>query len=259
MCRPSFAVVILMLVGCCALAACVSTDQHRQALANVNATLNERDKQLAALQADRARLARELDAARSSGKKETTALQSQVAATQEELEALRQQREAAEKRLAMFKAFTAKLQKMITAGDIKVYVRQGRMIVALRSSVLFPSGKADLSARGKRTLASVATTLKEFPDRQFLVAGHTDTVPIKSGEFPDNWQLSTARAVTVVRFLAEQGVAPKQIAAAGYGEHDPVRSNKTSKGRALNRRIELILVPNLAELPKIRGLVDEGT
>ncbi len=254
------AIVWLYILPAVGLLGCVLADDHRKALDDANkqcmtarnAALKEKDQQIAALRA-------EYEATKAAGKKQETALQSEMAATKEELAALRQQREAADKQLAMFKAFTAKLQKAISAGDIKVYTRHGRMIVALPSGVLFPSGKADLSDRGKRTLTSVATTLQEFPDRQFMVAGHTDAVPIKTGEFKDNWQLSTARAVTVVRFLEEKGVAPKQIAAAGYGEHDPVRSNKTNKGRALNRRIELILVPNLAELPKVKGLVEEGS
>lgn len=176
-------------------------------------------------------------------------------ATQEELAELRQQRRETEARLAEFKRLTRRFQKMIDAGKIKVYFRRGRMMVALPSAVLFPSGKAELSKPGMKALSTVAETLKEFSRRRFIVAGHTDNVPIrsKSGEFKDNWELSTARALTVTRFLITQGFSPRSLAAAGYGKYDPVRSNRKRGGRRRNRRIELILVPNIKPVPGLPG------
>jgi chemotaxis protein MotB len=85
--------------------------------------------------------------------------------------------------------------------------------------------------------------------RSFQVAGHTDSLPIKKkGEFTSNWELSTERAVVVVKFLAQQGVSSNVLSAAGYGEFDPIASNGDNSGRAKNRRIEISLVPNIEEL-----------
>jgi chemotaxis protein MotB len=89
---------------------------------------------------------------------------------------------------------------------------------------------------------------KTLKGRTFQVAGDTDDVPIKTQRFPSNWELSTARAVEVVRFLIAQGVDPHALSAAGYGEFDPVASNDKADGRAKNRRIEIALQPNLDEL-----------
>jgi len=93
--------------------------------------------------------------------------------------------------------------------------------------------------------------LAALKDRHFVVAGHTDDIPIKTEEFANNWYLSTARAVSVVQFMIEQGFPADHLAAAGYADKDPVSSNKTKKGRQKNRRIEIILVPDLSELPKL--------
>jgi chemotaxis protein MotB len=98
------------------------------------------------------------------------------------------------------------------------------------------------------TDAQVARVLATIPGRAFQVAGHTDNVPIDSARFPSNWELSTARAVEVVKLLVSQGVGPKTLSAAGYGEFDPVASNDAPDGRAKNRRIEITLQPNLDEL-----------
>src|SRR5262249_16263869 len=117
-----------------------------------------------------------------------------MSATQKELDELRKQHAESEKRLAAFKALTARFQKMIDSGKISVAFRNGQMIMKLPSGILFASGRADLSKDGQGTLSEVAGVLKDFPDRKFLIAGHTDNVPLPSkGHFKDNWELSTAR------------------------------------------------------------------
>jgi chemotaxis protein MotB len=217
----------------------------------------DRDFAVARLQDQLAQTAGTLAMTREQAAKERATMEGQLAASKEELDAVRQQRILTEARLAEWKKLTDKLAAMISAGKITVHIRHGRMLVDLPSSVLFASGSADLQAAGKPTLASVAAVLKEFPDRQFLVAGHTDTVPIGKSPFKDNWELSAARALTVTKFLIESGLQPKSLAAAGYGEWDPVGNNRVDKGRQQNRRIEIVLVPNLAELPKMPGVGGE--
>jgi len=172
-----------------------------------------------------------------------------LTATQEELETLRKQRVETEKRLAAFKELTERFQKMIDAGKIEVKIRDGVPLMALPAEVLFPSGSAALSRPGELAVMEVGVTLKQLPNRRFMVVGHTDNLPVKSATYKDNWELSTARAVTVTQFLIGVGLSPKMTMAAGHGEHDPVTPNKTREGREKNRRIEIILMPDLAEMP----------
>lgn len=232
------------LIALCA-SACVSRSKHDATAAK----LGDAEAENAELRRQRDRLQGELEAAR-------VVMEGKLAATQEELEELRVQREAQKAQLELFRKFTEKLQSMIAVGDIDVYMRRGRMVVGMPSQVLFPSGQHELSEKGRGTLKKVAGALKEFPERRFLVAGHTDNKPI--GEklktlYEDNWDLSARRALVVTRFLIAEGVAPGSLGATGYGEHDPARTNKSPGGRAKNRRIELIVEPLLAELPRLPG------
>jgi len=148
----------------------------------------------------------------------------------------------------------AQLRSMIDAGKLKVVIRDGRMIIALPNDVLFDSGKTVIKPDGQAALAQVALVLAGIPDRHFLVAGDTDDVPIHSSRFPSNWELSTARAVEVVKLLVDKGVKPEMVAAAGYGQFDPIVANDTPEHRAQNRRIEIVLQPNLADLPSLEVL-----
>ena len=100
-----------------------------------------------------------------------------------------------------------------------------------------------MKEQGKTALAEIAKVLKPMKDRHFEVAGHTDDVAIQSPRYPSNWELSTARAVTVTKLLVEKGVDPKELSAAGYGEFAPVAENASAEGRAKNRRIEIVLLP----------------
>lgn len=180
-------------------------------------------------------------------------LQGQKAATEKELAELRRQKEAAEKRIAAFKAMQQKFRALVDTGKLQVAFRNGQMTLKLPSGILFPSGSADLSKAGQAALTDVVKILLEFKDRRFVVAGHTDNQPIRTKAFKNNWYLSTARANSVVQFMIQQQFPAKNLAAAGYGEFDPVAPNDNDQGRELNRRIELILVPNLEELPTLAG------
>jgi chemotaxis protein MotB len=217
------------------LSACVTQAQYDTALKDLEKAKSERqtcDERLAQLE---------------------TQMQSELSATKEELEELRKQRAAVDEQFA---ELTGKLQSMIDAGDLEVYMRRGLIMIGLPSQVLFPSGKAELSERGQKALARIATVLAEMPDRRLQVAGHTDNEPIGEKlkvEWQDNWELSTARALKVTRFLVDKGVKPENLAAAGHGEFDPVSDNKSANGRRRNRRIELILVPDLSGLGRAAG------
>jgi chemotaxis protein MotB len=167
------------------------------------------------------------------------------------LEELRKQKAAAEERAAVFRNLVQKLHAMISSGQLKVIIRDGRMLIALPNDVLFDSGKTALKPEGQVAIGGVAQALATITDRHFLVVGHTDNVPIHSAHFPSNWELSTARAVEVTKLLIADGMNPKLLGAAGYGEFDPVAQNDTPEHKAQNRRIEIVLQPNLSDLPSL--------
>jgi chemotaxis protein MotB len=179
---------------------------------------------------------------------EKGSLASALADAKARLEELRKAQAAAEARLALFKQLALKFQKMIDAGQLKVTLRNGHMVLQMANDVLFDSGRTDIKSTGQDALRQVAAVLKTIADRHFQVAGDTDNVPIQTAMFPSNWELSTRRAVEVVHYLVAQGMRPQLLSAAGYGEFDPIVSNDLPDGRAKNRRIEITLEPNINEL-----------
>lgn len=186
-------------------------------------------------------------------------LEEALEASRAELDELRRARAQTEERLNEYRNLASRLASMVESGQLTVKIREGRMVIELADNILFDSGRTDIKEDGRLALQELAAVLQEVDDRNFLVAGHTDNVPISSGRFSSNWELSTARAVEVVKFLQEQGVDPTNLAAAGYGEFDPVADNEDREARALNRRIEIILMPNIEELPSVPDDVFEGS
>jgi chemotaxis protein MotB len=187
--------------------------------------------------------------------KEQLAIAEGKATTDEEkaqLEELKRFRAEAEARQKLMDDLVAKFKKLIDTGKLKVVVRRGRLVLQLHNEVLFDPAKAEIKPAGKAALTEIAATLKTVTGRKFQIAGHTDAIPIKSKEFPSNWELSTARALEVLRLLVSLGVNPAALSAAGYGPYDPVGNNNTGVGQALNRRIEITLVPDLGELAKLQ-------
>ena len=177
---------------------------------------------------------------------------------QKRMEELRKAQAQAEQRAAQFRKLVTQFKSLTDAGKLQVEIRENRMIVRLGDKILFDPGKTDLKAEGKDALGQVSTVLKEIPNRNFQVAGHTDNAPIKSGRFRSNWDLSTARAVEVVNFMISTGMDPKRLSAAGYADQSPVAPNDTPENKAKNRRIEITLVPNLDDLPPIDDALKEA-
>ena len=264
-------IALFLVAGSLLASACVTTGTHEKKIAELEKKKAELDEKLKATLAERDSLQKSLD--------NTTALAGELKQRLEKLgqnvdkltsekgqlsktlddaklrlEELRKQKLAAEERAATFRNLMQKLRAMIDAGQLKVIIRDGRMLIALESDVLFDSGKTNLKPAGEAALAKLAPVLAGITNRKYLVAGHTDDVPIKTAKFPSNWELSTARAVEVVRFLVSNGMKPQQVAAAGYGEFDPVSPNDTPEHRTQNRRIEIVLQPNLSDLPSLDGV-----
>ena len=123
---------------------------------------------------------------------------------------------------------------------------EGKLTLTIVESILFDSGKADVKEEGILTLKKVADVLKSAQDQDIIVAGHTDNVQILgklAKVYPTNWELSAARAISVVKLLVADGIDPKMLSASGFSEYQPVADNETPEGRAKNRRMEIILMP----------------
>ena len=130
--------------------------------------------------------------------------------------------------------------------DINIKVDKGVVYIDISDKMLFTTGKYEVTRQAKDVLGKVAMVLKNQPNIEFMVEGHTDNVPYRSGLLLDNWDLSVKRATAVVRILQNQyGLDPKKMAAAGRGEYHPLRDNSTAENRAVNRRTRIVILPQL--------------
>ncbi|MCB5195619.1 flagellar motor protein MotD [Deefgea salmonis] len=140
------------------------------------------------------------------------------------------------------------LGSLIDQGKVKVTQSKRGIAVEISDSILFDTGRADLQASSEDALSTIADLVKGS-DNLIQVEGHTDNQPIRAGQFPSNWELSAARAASVVRLFEQAGVAPQRMAAIGFGEFRPMDTNDAAQGRAKNRRVTLnILADNKDEV-----------
>jgi chemotaxis protein MotB len=164
-----------------------------------------------------------------------------------EVQSSKQQLEVAkadlERKSAEYEQLAGSLKGEIEAGRVELTELRGKMTVKMKDKILFSSGSAALGKDGRNALQAVADALRSVQGKTIRVEGHTDNVPTTGSAFPTNWHLSTARSLAVVRFLESAGVDPTKLAAAGYGQFQPVSTNDTPEGRSLNRRIEIVLAP----------------
>jgi len=136
--------------------------------------------------------------------------------------------------------------------ELNIEVRSGKVYVSMSDKLLFRTGSANVEDKGKMALKTLAVVLEKNQQIDIMVEGHTDNLPIKNSSYKDNWDLSTARATSIVRILSQDyKVAPVRLMACGRSEYSPVANNKTPDGRARNRRTEIILSPKLEQLYKI--------
>jgi chemotaxis protein MotB len=149
-----------------------------------------------------------------------------------------------EKKSGEYEQLASALRGEIEAGRVELMELRGKTTVKMTDKILFASGSATIGQDGRAALRKVSEALRSLQGRAIRVEGHTDDVPTgASGPFPTNWELSSARALAVVRFLQETGIDPTRLSGAGYGEFQPIAGNDTPEGRSLNRRIEITLVP----------------
>lgn len=153
------------------------------------------------------------------------------------------------------KALLASVQDALmgfNSDELSVTMKNGKVYVAMSDKLLFQSGSAKVDTRGKEALSKLASVLDKQTDIDVFIEGHTDSKPINTAQFKDNWDLSVIRATSVVRILTKDyGVNPLQIQPSGRGEFMPVADNETNEGRSKNRRTEIIMAPKLDKLLQI--------
>ena len=136
--------------------------------------------------------------------------------------------------------------------ELSVEIKNGKVYVSMSDKLLFKSGSAAVETKGKEAIKVLAGVLEKNPDIDILIEGHTDNVPIKTAVYQDNWDLSVARATSIVRILTvDYKIIPTRLTASGKGEYSPRATNETPEGRALNRRTEIILSPKLDEIMQL--------
>jgi chemotaxis protein MotB len=138
------------------------------------------------------------------------------------------------------------MQEEVEKGEVTITQLKDKLTLSMVEAILFDSGSSKVKKNGEKVLDRVAGILKKATDKQIRIEGYTDNVPIGGAladKFPTNWELSTARATNVVRYLQRVGIDPQLLGACGYSEYRPIASNKTDQGKAKNRRIEVVLTP----------------
>jgi chemotaxis protein MotB len=241
---------IAVLAAALVASGCVSTgtfDKMQAGKDDQIATLQQQkaalDKQVAAMQQDNGSLKQQL----ADCNRQSTAMQEQIGFLGQQRSVLL---EASKQHQQQYDALLKSLSSEVEKGQLQVRQYKDMLTVDLAEQIFFDSGRATLKAGGKEVLKKVGAALKGYQDKIIRVVGYTDNVPVAKSlqaRYPTNWELSVARATTVVRFLQDVGVPPERMVASGRGQYDPVVSNDTPEGRQKNRRIEIMLIDqNLA-------------
>jgi chemotaxis protein MotB len=263
--------ILVVTISSLLIASCVPTRRYRDSQSALQSVRNDSAAlagQVATLQSEVGQLKQQIgdlnkkvaDLNNQAGMLSSDAAnkQSQLNMSKEEL--ANQQRRLAELQALMNqqkKAIEEIRKKMTEAlvgfnsNELSVSIKNGKVYVSLQENLLFPSGSAVVNPKGKQALGKLAEVLNNNPDITVDIEGHTDSVPIR-GRYQDNWALSTARATSIVRILTtDYQVDPVRVVASGHSSYDPVQTNSTADGRALNRRTEIILSPKLDELYRL--------
>jgi chemotaxis protein MotB len=235
----SVALVTLFAAGCVSQGEFDKLQSEKnQEISSLQSSRSALEQQVSNLEGQRASLEKQKD----SLTKEKDSLTQQISA----LEAQRAQLQSSEKvSEARYDKLLADLNEEVKKGQVQVRQLKGMLTVDVAEQLFFDSGRANLKDTGREVLKKVADSLKSYDDKAIRIVGHTDNVPISGGlqkVFASNWELSAARATTVVRFLQDAGIPPERLVATGRGEYAPVAPNDSPEGRQKNRRIEITLI-----------------
>ena len=250
--RGSLRIGIALLAAGCLASGCVSTSTYDKMKA-------EKDSEIEALQQYKNAMERRrtfLEQQRIAMEKEHEALKQQIAELERQVNvksvtvgSLERQKEllvaANQRRQRQYEALLQDLSHEVERGQVQVRQYEDMLSVDLAEQIFFDSGRAALKQGGKDVLKKVAKALKGYDNKIIRVVGHTDNVPVAGSlrrTFPTNWELSVARATTVVRYLQDAGISPGRLVASGRGQYAPLAANSTPDGRRKNRRIEIMLI-----------------
>jgi len=216
-------------------------------IARLNSRVNDLNKKIGELNSENDNLAKDANSTQSQLEENRRALLNQQGKTKQLQDLLDAQRAKS----TALRQKMAEALKGFNSDQLTVTQKDGKVYVSMQESLLFPSGSAVLNQQGVSALGKLAEVLNQNPEINIDVEGHTDSIPIRI-RFKDNWQLSTERALSIVRVMIDNyHVNPNNLIASGHSEYEPVASNATPEGRAKNRRTEIILTPNLDEMYKL--------
>ena len=239
------------------LSGCVSTNTYKK-------METAKNQEIAALQGEKAQLVKDrndlnqqtisLQQGKLTAEQGKLTAEQQVEAEKQRIAALEQEKAAlltaSQQAQQQYEELVQGLSQEVEKGQLQVRQYKNMLSVDLAEQIFFDSGRAQLKTAGKDVLKKVGNVLKGYENKIIRVVGHTDNVPLSKSlqaSFPSNWDLSVARATTVVRFLQDVGVPPERMVPSGRGEYDPIAPNDTKEGRQQNRRIEIMLLDqNLA-------------
>jgi len=260
--RPLFALLALVLFG----TSCVTKKKFDQTELRKNKLMVDSvstHTELDELNAAKAKLLQEYQQYQGSTEEEKAALLAQLGQRDTELQqmdgALKARAEnlrQLQTRIDQQNQLVSKLQQTVSnaliafdSDELTVEIKDGVVKVSLAENLLFAPGSAKMDPKGVEALGKLAVVLKNNPDVNISVVGHTDSIPIRTARYTDNWDLSVDRAVTITRLLSDKyGVDGKRLQATGRAAYFPVATNSSKEGRALNRRTDILLTPKLDEL-----------
>lgn len=237
-------------------------DELNTATIKLNACLEDKqnlNQQISRLNNTNAALLNNVGDLATLSKKEAENLERSLESIKEKDLAIQSMRDAISKKDSVTLALVTSLKGALgnmNDEDIEINVEKGVVYVSISDKLLFDSGRYNVTDRAKEVLGKVATVVKNKPDIEFMVEGHTDDKAIKTSMFEDNWDLSVKRATSVVRILQDEfGVEPARMTAAGRSYYVPVATNETAEGRAKNRRTRIVVLP---KLDQFYGMIEEG-
>lgn len=244
---------LLMLLSIVVLmSSCVSKKKWTQLLSDKEAT----DQMLAAEKSKTAELEGKvagLESDQATLKEETARLATEVSQVKNDLESSQASASEAMSKLKLsesdLSSLKTKVQSAVSGGGFDLSPKSGRLFVTMAEPILFNSGSVRVKRDYNPTLESMAAVLNGNPSLRLIIEGHSDNVPVKAGvAYSDNWDVSLARAKSVVKKLIKMGVSPNQLLPTGRGEFDPLSSDDSADSRKMNRRVDFIVMPDLSTL-----------
>lgn len=227
------------------LSGCVSKSKHLKELEALQGDVKKEQSTVADLNKEKQELEEKLIATT----KDRGALKTSLEEMKKAMEEMKKNQAAQKQRLQEFSDLTNRFKALTDAGTLSVRILDGKMVVSLGSDVLFASGSAKLSTQGLEAIKAVTAQLVNIPGKVYQIEGHTDNIPIATAVFPSNWELASARSLTVLKAMTDAGMPATRVSAASFGETQPIQPNDSNEGRTANRRIAIVVVPDLSTMP----------